>query len=253
MTDSKYAASPFCFSHLIFFLQTMIPFQNKLIHGNLIRRYKRFLADIELDNGQIVTAHCTNSGSMKSCLEEGAEVYVSPVHDPARKTRFTWEMILINGQWVGINTSQPNKIVPLFMQQDIIPGLEGYTDIKAEVKYQDSRLDLFAIRHPGQACFVEIKNVTLKDGPLALFPDSVTLRGQKHLQTLMQLKEKGFRAVMVYVIQRMDVEAFAPAAAIDKEYALLFEKARRKGVEMIPVQVSVSPEGIRYERILPLV
>lgn len=222
-----------------------------LIHGRLIKRYKRFLADVTLDNGEIITAHCTNSGSMKSCLEEGAEVYLSPVTDPKRKTRFTWEMIKINGSWVGINTSLPNKFAYEMMKENAIPGLEGYTEIRREVKYNESRLDIFA-QKPGETCFVEVKNVTMKEGERALFPDAVTLRGQKHLKTLMELKGKGIRAVMLYVIQRMDVEAFGPAEAIDPAYALLLREACEKGVEVIPIQVRVSPEEVVFERVLPL-
>lgn len=222
-----------------------------LIHGRLIKRYKRFLADVTLDNGEIITAHCTNSGSMKSCLEEGAEVYLSPVTDPKRKTRFTWEMIKINGSWVGINTSLPNKFAYEMMKENAIPGLEGYTEIRREVKYNESRLDIFA-QKPGETCFVEVKNVTMKEGERALFPDAVTLRGQKHLKTLMELKGKGIRAVMLYVIQRMDVEAFGPAEDIDPAYALLLREACEKGVEVIPIQVRVSPEEVVFERVLPL-
>jgi sugar fermentation stimulation protein A len=227
-------------------------YDKKLVHGIFIRRYKRFLADIRLADGQVVTAHCTSSGSMKSCLAEGAEVYLSPVSDPLRKTRFTWEMIKINGNWVGINTSVPNRLVPEFMKLNLIPGLEGYNEIKTEVMYNGSRLDVFAVRPPGAACFIEIKNVTMKEGSSALFPDSVTHRGQKHLKVLMELKQKGFRAVMVYIIQRVDVDSFAPAAEIDNNYAKLFTEAHKRGVEMIPAQVEVSPEGIQFKRILPI-
>lgn len=226
-------------------------YSTPLIHGRLIKRYKRFLADVILDSGEEVIAHCTNSGSMKSCLEEGAEVYLSPEADPKRKTRFTWEMIKINGSWVGINTSLPNKLAFELMKQNAIPGLEGYSEIRREVKYNESRLDIFA-QKPGETCFVEVKNVTMKEGEVALFPDAVTLRGQKHLKTLMSLKEKGIRAVMLYVIQRMDVESFGPAAAIDSAYALLLREAYEKGVEIIPIQVRVSPEKVVFERVLPV-
>ncbi len=209
----------------------------------------RFLADIRLDTGEVVTAHCTNSGSMKSCLEEGAEVYLSPVTDPKRKTRFTWEMIKINGKWVGINTSVPNRLAFEFMKSNIIPGLEGFSEIRREVKYNNSRLDIMATK-PNETCFVEVKNVTLKEGELALFPDAVTTRGQKHLQTLMELKQNGIRAVMLYVVQRIDVNAFAPAEDIDPMYAQLLRQAYSKGVEIIPIQVKVSPEEVVFERVL---
>jgi sugar fermentation stimulation protein A len=227
-------------------------YSHHLIPGRLIRRYMRFLADVRLESGEVVTAHCTNSGSMKSCLEEGAEVYLSPVTDPKRKTRFTWEMIKINGNWVGINTSVPNRLAYEFMKNNIIPGLEGYTEIRREVKYNDSRLDIMATR-PGEICFLEVKNVTMKEGDLALFPDAITTRGQKHLQTLMDLKKKGMRAVMLYVVQRMDVKAFAPAEEIDPKYAQLLRQAHSQGVEIIPIQVKVSPEEIVYEKVMEVV
>ncbi len=228
----------------------MMKYEPELIGGRLIRRYKRFLADVILDSGETVVAHCTNSGSMKSCLEDNARVFLSPVNDPKRKTRFTWEMIEINRRWVGINTATPNKLVYEYMKKDVIPGLQGYNEIRREVKYKDSRLDIFA-RKPGEECFVEVKNVTLREENMALFPDAVTLRGQKHLKTLTELREKGLRAVMVYVVQRMDVDGFAPAEMIDPVYAGTLRIAYEKGVEIFPVQVKVSPDGIAFHKILP--
>ena len=136
-------------------------FKTELIHGRLVKRYKRFLADVILDDGTEVTAHCTNSGSMKSCLEEGAEVWLSPVDDPKRKTRFTWEMIRIGGQWVGINTSHPNALVFEWISRGVIPGLEGMTGLRREVRWEDSRFDLYG-EEPGadgrgRACYMEVK------------------------------------------------------------------------------------------------
>ena len=227
-------------------------YQEKLIHGRLIKRYKRFLADVELDNGEKVTAHCTNSGSMKTALEEGAEVYLSPVRDPKRKTRYTWEMIKINGDWVGINTNIPNRLAYEAISKGNIEGLQGYEKVQAEVKYGDSRIDIFA-ENKTEKCFVEVKNVSMKDGDYALFPDAVTKRGTKHLHTLMQMKEEGMRAVMLYVIQRMDVEKFAPAWNIDETYAKTLLEATQKGVEVIPLQVKVTPEGVFEHKILEAV
>jgi len=225
-------------------------FQQKLVHGTLVRRYMRFLADVTLDNGEVVTAHCTNSGTMKSCLETGAEVFLTPVNDPSRKTKFTWEMIKINGDWVGINTSNPNTIALQWIKEGRIPGLEGYTTVEREVKFGDSRFDVFA-KNETEECFVEVKNVTLKEGDFALFPDAVTTRGQKHLETLIEVKKTGRRAVMLYVIQRIDVEKFAPAKDIDPVYATKLKKAYDAGVEIIPFQVKVSPESITPLRLLP--
>lgn len=224
-------------------------FKQPLIHGTFIKRYMRFLVDVKLDSGEIVTAHCTNSGSLKSCLEAGAEVYLSPVNDPSRKTKFTWEMIKIVGNWVGINTSNPNTLALEWIRENKIPGLEGYTQVDREVKFGDSRFDIFA-KNDKEECFVEVKNVTLKEGEYALFPDAVTTRGQKHLETLIEVKKSGRRAVMLYVVQRIDVSIFAPAKNIDPDYAEKLRKAHKAGVEIIPLQVKVSPDGIIPHKIL---
>lgn len=225
-------------------------FQEKLIHGTLIKRYKRFLADVKLDDGTEVVAHCTNSGSMKSCLENGAEVYLSPVNDPKRKTKFTWEMIKINGDWVGINTGNPNKLALEAISSGLISGLEGYTTVKREVKFGDSRFDVYA-ENDNEKCFVEVKNVTLKEGKYALFPDAVTTRGQKHLNTLIEVKKQGMRTVMLYIIQRSDVEVFAPAWEIDPVYSETLKRAVKSGVEVVPVIAKVTPETIELGEILP--
>jgi sugar fermentation stimulation protein A len=225
-------------------------FAEPLIHGRLIKRYKRFLADVKLDSGEVITAHCTNSGSMKSCLEDGAEVFLSPVNDPKRKTRFTWEMIRIGDGWVGVNTSNPNKLANEYVSKGIISGIEGYTNVKREVTYGDSRFDLYAEK-AGQKCFIEVKNVTLKDGVYARFPDAETKRGQKHLETLISVKQNGMRAIMLYIVQRTDVEIFAPAWDIDPQYSETLVKAHANGVEVFPFQVNVTPEGITPFKLLP--
>ena len=225
-------------------------FEKELIHGTLIKRYKRFLADIELDTGEVVVAHCTNSGSMKSCLENGAEVYLTPVDDPKRKTKFTWEMIKINGDWVGINTGNPNKLAFEAISAGQIPGLEEYTTVRREVLFGDSRFDVFA-ENKQEKCFVEVKNVSMKQNDYALFPDAITTRGQKHLKTLIEVKKQGMRAVMLYIIQRSDVEIFAPAKEIDPEYAALLKEAFAAGVEIFPMQAKVTPHNITLAKKLP--
>ncbi len=265
-------------------------FDDPLIHGRLLRRYKRFLADVILDDGTQVTAHCTNSGSMKSCLEEGAEVWLSPAKDPKRRTRFTWEMIRIGGDWVGINTSNPNRLAFEWISAGVVPGLEGLKDLRREVKWEDSRFDLFGVEQgapgggvqkntldggvrkdaldsgvrkdamdgdgqkedSGRGCFIEVKNVTLKEGERALFPDAVTERGRKHLQTLVRVKEAGMRAVMLYVVQRTDVKIFSPAREIDPAYGKALDEAVKRGVEVIVVQARVSPENIDFHQVLPV-
>jgi len=225
-------------------------FKDKLVHGALIKRYKRFLADVKLDDGTEVVAHCTNSGTMKSCLENGAEVYLTPVNDPKRKTKFTWEMIKINGNWVGINTGNPNKLAFEAISAGLIPELSGYTHVKREVVFGDSRFDIYA-ENESEKCFVEVKNVTMKEGNYALFPDAVTTRGQKHLKTLMDVKAGGMRAVMLYIIQRSDVKIFAPAIEIDPEYAKILKLAVSAGVEVIAMQAKVTPEKIELVRRIP--
>lgn len=240
-------------------------FVKQLTHGRLVRRYKRFLADVILDDGSLVVAHCTNSGTMKSCLEENAEVWLTPVDDPKRKTRFTWEMIRINGDWVGVNTSNPNALAMEWVAGGLVPGLEGLINLRREVKWEDSRFDLYgelaedALPDDGaspaeseRACFIEVKNVTLKEGDRALFPDAVTERGRKHLNTLIRVKKAGMRAVMLYVVQRMDVRIFSPARAIDPAYGKALDEAVRQGVEIIVVQARVTPESIEYHRVLPV-
>ena len=225
-------------------------FNKKLVHGRLIKRYKRFLADVKLDNGQEVTAHCTNSGSMKTCLEEGAEVYLNPVDDPKRKTQFTWEMIMINGKWIGINTNHPNLLAYEAIRSGQIPALSGYDEVKREVKFQDSRFDVMA-KNDKETCFIEVKNVTMKDGEFALFPDAKTERGRKHLETLIRVKAEGLRAVMFYVVQRMDVAKAGPAVDIDPVYADVLKKAIDSGVEVIAMQAEVTPDGIDLVKEVP--
>jgi sugar fermentation stimulation protein A len=218
-------------------------FKNKLVLGKLVRRYKRFLADVELEDGSIVVAHCTNSGSMKTCIEEGAPVYLSPAADPKRKTKYSWEMIFINGGWIGVNTIIPNQLAYDAIASGKIEKLSGYTFVKREVKFGDSRFDIYA-ENENEKCFIEVKNVSMKVGSYALFPDSVTSRGRKHLETLIEVKKSGIRAVMLYVIQRMDIDAFGVAEDIDPQYAKSLRKAIAHGVEVIAVQAKVDKNSI---------
>lgn len=226
-------------------------FKTPLVHGTLMQRYKRFLADVRLDDGTVVTAHCTNSGTMKSCIEEGAEVYLTPVNDPKRRTKFTWEMIKINGDWVGVNTGNPNKLAFEAVTEGLIRGLQGYPEVRREVKWEDSRFDLMA-KNEAETCFIEVKNVTMKVGDWALFPDAVTTRGRKHLETLIRVKEAGMRAVMLYVVQRSDVSKFGTANEIDPEYGKALRNAVKKGVEIFVVQTKVTPGEIVISKQLPV-
>ena len=225
-------------------------FEKPLITGKLIKRYKRFLADVELEDGSVITAHCTNSGSMRSCIEEGAPVMLTHHNDPKRKTQYTWEMIYLNGAWIGINTSVPNVLAFEAIRDNRIKKLSGYNTVKREVKFGDSRFDIYA-ENESEKCFVEVKNVTLKEGQYARFPDAVTSRGLKHLNTLIEVKKQDMRAVMLYIVQRMDVKIFGPAKEIDPAYAEKLKEAFTQGVEIIPMQAEVSPEKIELIRELP--
>lgn len=226
-------------------------FPTELVKGNLIKRYKRFLTDVELEDGSEVVAHCTNSGSMATCIEEGAPVYLSPAADPKRKTKYSWEMIYINNGWIGVNTMIPNQLVFDAIKNGELEKLMGYTFVKREVKFGDSRFDVYA-ENSQEQCFVEVKNVSMKVGDMARFPDAVTSRGRKHLNTLVEVKKSGIRAVMVYVVQRTDVTSFGIATDIDPEYSNALKNAVDNGVELIALQAKVDPEGISIVGEIPV-
>lgn len=224
-----------------------------LYPGQLIQRYKRFLADIRLDTGELITAHCPNSGSMRGCQEPGSPVRVSRSDNPKRKLKYTWELVKANGVWVGINTMHPNKIVKEGIETGVVEELRGYPLLRTEVKYGgNSRVDIL-LEKPGQKCYVEIKNVTLVEDGRARFPDAVTRRGQKHLNELMQMVREGHRAVIFFVVQRADGLSVSPADDIDPEYGRLLRLAVAGGVEALAYQASVSPEEITLSRPLPVI
>ncbi|HWH79610.1 MAG TPA: DNA/RNA nuclease SfsA [Candidatus Binatus sp.] len=225
-------------------------FKSRLIRGTLVQRYKRFLADVRLEDGQIVTAHCTNTGSMMGCKEPGSAVYISRSENLSRKLLYTWELIKTDGTWVGINTMHPNKLVPEAVESGVIQELCGYQTIRREVKVSaHTRLDLCLEGKSGN-CFVEVKNVTLAADGTAAFPDAVSERGTKHLKELMRLKRQGHRAAIVFVIQRKDCDNFRPADEIDPEYGRWLRRAVKAGVEALPYRAKVTPkEVILTERI----
>ena len=228
-------------------------FSQRLIPGTLVRRYKRFLSDIELADGEIVTAHCPDPGSMIGLDAPGSSVWVSRATKRTRKLAYSWELIRVDGHLVGINTSLPNALVEEALRGERIPELAGYRAIRREVPYgRNSRVDFFLEDDAKGECYVEVKNVHLKRGPTAEFPDSVTARGTKHLHELMDMVDQGARAVMMYVVQRGDCDSFAIAADIDPVYAEALDRAVDKGVEAISYQCRVSLEAIELEKPLPL-
>lgn len=225
-------------------------FKAPLIKGKLIKRYKRFLADIDLECGSTVTAHCANSGSMKSVKTEGATVWISPSDNPKRKLKYTWEIIEIEGHCVGINTSHPNQLVSDSIRDNEIPELTGYDSQRREVRYgQNSRIDILLESNSNSPCYVEVKNVTMKRtlGPngIAEFPDAVTARGAKHLREMTNMVKKGNRAVMFYLVQRDDCPVFKIAGDIDPEYEACLAKAIKAGVEVLCYSYQVTPQEIR--------
>jgi sugar fermentation stimulation protein A len=224
-----------------------------LIPGYLIKRYKRFLADVRLDTGETVTAHCPNSGSMKGCAVPGCPVWLSVSDNPRRKLQYTWELIRTPASMIGINTLVPNRLVKTAIETGRIPELAGYGPVRSEVTVRKgTRLDL-ALEAPGRRnCYVEIKNCSLVEDGTALFPDAVTQRGQKHLDELRHLVAAGHRGVIFYLIQRMDARRFSPAAEIDPAYARKLVKARDHGVEIITRDVVIDLDQIRIHRALPV-
>lgn len=227
-------------------------FPDRLIRGILIQRYKRFLADILLPDGQIVTAHCTNTGSMMGCKEPGSTVYISPSTTEGRRLLFTGEIVKVGKTWVGINTMHPNRLVAESIETGVISELQGYETIRREVvTRQGTRLDL-RLEGSNGFCFVEVKNVTLAIDGAAAFPDAVSERGTKHLQELIWLRRKGHRAAVVFVIQRGDCNYFRPADEIDSEYGRWLRRAVKAGVEALPYRARVTArEVVLTERLQP--
>ena len=225
---------------------------HKLTKGILLKRYKRFLTDIQLDDEEIITAHCPNSGSMLTCSTPGSPVLLSRSNNPKRKYPYTWELIYSNGGWVGINTQLTNQLVKEAIIRDRIHELRGYTNIKSEVHVgENSRLDLL-LSNEDDLCYVEVKNVTLVVAHTAYFPDAVTIRGLKHLNELINLRKAGYRTVTFYLIQRTDCGIFKPAYHIDLDYGKALKKAISCGVEALVYQASIIPPKIKVSKPIPL-
>jgi sugar fermentation stimulation protein A len=225
-----------------------------LLKGKLLKRYKRFLADIRLDSGDFITAHCANSGSMKGCIMEGADVYVSSQNRPERKLKYTWELIKMPDSLVGVNTSIPNKLVKSAIESKKIKQFEKYPKVISEVKTSDkTRLDLMLLDELENKFYVEIKNCTLVENGKAMFPDAVTTRGQKHLKELMDLKEKGYNSAVFFLIQRMDAKCFSPADHIDPEYGKLLRKAFEKGVDIVAFDTYLTKNSIEIRENIKVV
>ena len=221
--------------------------------GTLLRRYKRFLADVRLQNGTIITAFTPNSGSMKTCSDPGSPVMLLHNPKPGRKTQYNLEMVKTGDTWVGVNTGLANILGERIIDAGLTGHeyLEGFRVQRREAFWEDSRFDL-KISRGDENGFVEIKNVTYRSGSTALFPDAVTTRGQKHLNTLIRARREGFTACNLYIVQRSDCLDFAPARHVDPGYAAAFDRAVQEGVIMIACQLEVQPDGIWFIKVLPL-
>lgn len=223
--------------------------------GRLVKRYKRFLADIALDDGRHVTAHCANPGSMLGVAIEGARVWAWEHGDKKRKLAFSWELVEVDGALIPVNTTNPNRIVEEALTARVIPELTGYKDVKREVKYGDgSRIDfLLEGGRRRKPCYLEVKNVHLSRKPgLAEFPDSVTARGAKHLKELTAVAADGARAVMLFVVQRADCRRFAAAADLDPAYANALKSAVSSGVELLCYDCEVTTAEVVLRKALEI-
>ncbi|MGE5547086.1 MAG: DNA/RNA nuclease SfsA [Solirubrobacterales bacterium] len=228
-------------------------FPSELVRGSLIRRYKRFLADVELEGGEVVTVHVANSGAMLGTSAPGLEVWLSPASNPARKLKWNWELCTVDGCLVGVNTAHPNGIAAEAIAAGLIPELAGYATLRREVRYgRNSRIDLLLEGGGRPTCYVEVKNVHLKRGEWAEFPDAVTTRGAKHLLELRDVVAGGGRAVMLYLVQREDCTGFRPAADIDPAYARGLAAAMEDGVEAICYTCRLTREEITIGQRLPM-
>jgi sugar fermentation stimulation protein A len=231
-----------------------IPLRTDL-KGVLLQRYKRFLADIETPEGEQITVHCPNPGAMTGCSKPGSQVRCSSSDNPKRKLRHTLEMIRVGRSWVGLQPMHANRLVKSALEVGAIDKLRGYRELRPEIKvHGGSRLDFRLRDHPrrNEEAYIEVKSVTLADRGIARFPDAVTTRGRRHMDTLAQLKSRGARAVVLFIVQRVDCDAMEPADAIDPEYASALRRACAVGVEAIALQARVTARAIHLERELPV-
>lgn len=224
-----------------------------LLEARFKRRYQRFFVECELPGGELLTAHCANTGSLAGCLEPGAPVWLRDSRDETRKLRYSFQAIRCAGAWVNVDTSLPNPAVAEAVAAGRIPELAGYPSLRREVRYgTNSRIDLL-LEAPGRpACYVEVKNTTLALGREARFPDAVTERGRKHLGELSEVVRQGARAVQFFFVSRGDVERFAPADDIDPAYGRALRAAADAGVELLAYTARVTPTDLEVDRRLPI-
>ena len=231
-------------------------FQTPLVPGRLIRRYKRFLSDVTLEaDGREVVAHCPNPGAMLGLAEPGMRVWLEPNDDPKKKLKFGWRLVeLDDGHWAGIDTAVPNRVVREALEARAVPALAAYSTVRPEVRYgKNSRVD-FLLTEPGLPdAYVEVKNVHLRrQGRLAEFPDCVTERGAKHLRELSAMVDEGYRAIMLYLVQRTDCDSFDLARDLDPGYGSAFDAAVAKGIDVICYETVISVKDVVLGKELPI-
>ncbi|HVP28747.1 MAG TPA: DNA/RNA nuclease SfsA [Myxococcota bacterium] len=225
------------------------------LEGSLLRRYQRFFADVALADGRVLTVHCPNPGSMLGCATPGARVRCSTSESPTRKLAHTLEMIRVGRAWVGLHTTRANQLVAAALAARRLPFLEGYATVRREAAAGDgARLDFRLDDHASdpRPAWVEVKSVTLAAGRLARFPDSVTERGRRHLETLAKLRARGERALLLFVVQRADCDRVEPADDLDPAYGRALRAAAAGGVELRAIRARVSPRALALEGELPV-
>lgn len=224
----------------------------ELIPGKILNRYKRFFSDVELSHGEVIVAHTPNTGSMKTCWEPGWPACVSRSDNPKRKLLYTLELTHNGQTWINVNTTRTNKLAIQGIKEGTISELQGYEELRTEQKIGKSRIDLL-LQNKDELCYVEVKNVTLLGKKhKAIFPDSVSVRGLKHLEELITIKHSGHRACMLFIISREDVNAFGLAFSLDPQYSEGLLRAQQAGVEILVYQCRITPRQIKVVRPLPL-
>ena len=228
-------------------------FDQTLLEGTLVDRYKRFFADVKLPDGEVVVTHCANPGSMANCRPDNARVWISRSDNPKRKLRYTWELVEVDETLVVVNTNRPNRVVEEALRAGVVAELAGYDEIRPEVKYgEGSRVD-FLLTRGDERCWVEVKSVTLGLGDgLSAFPDSVSARGTKHLRELMNMVKAGDRSVMLFACGRADTKVMTPADDIDPTYGETLREAAAAGVELLAYRCDVSLDGIWLRERIPI-
>ncbi len=231
---------------------------SSLVRAQLIRRYKRFLADVYLESGKRITVHCPNTGSMKNCVEEGADVWLSKSENPKRKYAYTWEYIQTRrGHFIGINSARANKLVKEGVDLGVVGELQGYTEIRGEVRYgsENSRVDFLLTASGRPDCYVEVKSATLLEKPFSrgvgCFPDAVSERGSKHLRELTEVAQAGNRAMMLFCVQHSGIRSVTTADHIDAKYGVLFRRALDAGVEAIAYKTRFNADNTRLWKKIP--